>query len=178
MSGAGRAADIPDGHILIGRIVGTHGVKGGLKVDVLTDFPQRFTPGNLLFVGQVPRQILGVLWHKGQARIQLEGIASMEDAEALKWTPLSVPEAELPDLAEDEFMVEDLIGMTVVEVDGSQIGSVTDILHMPAHDVIVVGEVMIPAVSEFIRDIDFDHDRITVALIEGMKPGENPEVVQ
>ncbi len=178
MSGVPRNPSRPEGHVIVGRIVGTHGVKGAVKIETKTDFPQRFTPGNFLFGGMTKYEILGVSWHKGQARMQLSGINSMEAAEALKWVYLTVPEADLPELDEDEFMTDDLIGLAVKSDAGQEYGLVSDVLHYPAHDILVVGELMIPAIFEFVTDIELDSGVITVQLIPGMGPGEEPVVAQ
>ncbi|MCW5936041.1 MAG: 16S rRNA processing protein RimM [Fimbriimonadaceae bacterium] len=166
----------PDGPepeiVAVGQIVGTHGVKGGLRVNVLTDFTERFEPGETLLLDGEPRKVLSLNWHKGQARMKLEGVDNMEAAEALKWKYLGVPEEDRPELDEDEFLARDLVGMTVVTTEGLEIGPLDEVMPFPAHDVLRIGEVMIPAVNEFVRDIDFDSRRITVHVIPGMLPEE------
>jgi len=178
MSGPGRNPPIPDGHVIVGRIVGTHGVRGAVKIELKTDFPQRFAPGNFVFGAGKRYEIQSVSWHKGQARAQISDVNSMEAAEDLKWVYLTVPESELPELDEDEFMADDLVGLAVRSDQGEEYGQVSDVLHYPAHDILVVGDLMIPAISEFILDIDLDKGLIVVKLIPGMGPGEEPEVVQ
>ncbi len=71
-------------------------------------------------------------------------------------------------MEEDEFLTEDLIGMRVITVEGQDLGEVEDVLRMPAHDVIQVGAVLIPAIKEFVKMVDFDTNSITVQLIPGM----------
>lgn len=165
----------PEDNILIGRIVGPHGIRGGVRVQVLTDFPERFEAGRDLFVGNEVRQIKKVMWHKDQVRLDLVGITTREQAEALKWVELSVPASDLPELDEDEFLVSDLMGLPVFEEDGTPLGPIRDILSTPAHEILVVGEILIPAVEAFITEIDLEKGRVYVRLIDGMKPGTGEE---
>lgn len=154
----------------IGQIVSTHGVKGGLKVLALTDFPSRFAVGEILFLKGQPRKILRSNIHEGQFRIQLEGITTMSMGEELKWEFLSVPSGSVPKMAKNEFMVQDLLGMTVTATTGEVIGTVTNIQSLPAQDVLVLGKIMIPFVKEFVKSIDTATKNITVELIPGLLP--------
>ena len=116
-------------------------------------------------------------WHLTQrgllAILKLEGIDDREAAEALLKQTVYALEDELEPLAEDEYFLHDLPGLTVVAEDGAPVGVVRDILELPAQPVLVVAreglpEAMIPLVPEFIVDIDFDGARIVVHLIEGL----------
>lgn len=168
----------PPNHVNVGRIVGSHGVKGGMKIELLTDFPQRFSPGNFLFIGQEKFEIKKVTWHKTQARVILKGIDRIERVEELKWVYVTVPESDLPELDDDEFMADDLVGCEVISEKGESYGHVTDVLRYPAQDILVVGEIMIPAVAEFIQDIDLDKNQIVAKLIPGMAKPDEAEVVE
>lgn len=141
----------------------------------MTDFPERFDVGSVLLVQGTPRKIERTQWHKSQARVKLEGITSTEVAESLKWEYVSVPEGDRPELEDDEFLVGDLLGMTVCEVTGEELGVVDEIMDSPAHEILVVGEIMIPLVEEFVTAIDLDTNRITVHLIPGMRPTDTQE---
>ena len=76
-------------------------------------------------------------------------------------------------MEEDEYLLEDLIGLKVVTVEGEELGVVDAIEDYPAHEILLVGEIMIPLVDEFIKDIDLEDGVMTVKLIYGMKPGED-----
>ncbi len=175
---AGRRPDPePEGHVRVGQIVGPFGIKGGLKVVPLTDFPERFETGSLLYLGGVPHKIKEVYWHKTQARIMFDEFTTTNQAEELRWRYLTIPASEKPELEEGEFMASDLIGMSVVE-DGSVIGVVDEIVHAPAHDLIRIGETLIPCVHQFVKSIDLESRTIVVELIEGMRPGDTAEEVR
>lgn len=157
------------GNVRVGRIVGTHGLKGEVKVQILTDFVERLDVGRRLRLRGDWITVTGARVHKERLLLTLEGINNIDDAEELKWEYLEAPSDERPDLDEDEYVTADLVGLDVVTVEGETLGKVGDVLLMPAHDVLVVGEIMIPAVKQFVKSVDLKDKKITVELIEGMR---------
>ena len=153
----------------VGRIVGTHGLKGELKVQVLTDFIERLEVGRRLRLKGDWVTVEHVREHKGKLLLFLTGIDHINKAEALQWEYLESPENERPELDEDEYVTADLVGLDVFTVSGEALGPVKDVLLMPAHDVLLVGEIMIPAVKHFVKEVDLQGKRIVVELIEGMR---------
>ncbi len=169
----------------IGQIVTCHGLKGELKVEPLTDFPSRFREGASLLLRGELRRIESVRWIKDRAVVKLEGIDTRTDAERLQWEFLYLPERSEPELQTNEYKLEDLVGMIVVTEAGRLLGKIADVLPYPAHDVISVcpqdsepgeaaarsrNELLIPAVSEFVKRVDLERGRMTVRLLEGMEP--------
>lgn len=158
----------------VGKIVGAFGIKGQLKVEMLTNFPARFDKGSILYLDGKPIKIEKSQFHKGRPLIKLAGIDTLSHAETLQWKIL---EADgVPEMGDGEYLIEDLIGLKVVTVEGEEIGVVDDIEEYPAHDVVLVGEIRIPLIDHFIMDIDLDTEIMTVKLIYGMKPGEDETV--
>ncbi|MGV3617165.1 MAG: ribosome maturation factor RimM [Fimbriimonas sp.] len=160
--------------VRIGQIVGAHGLKGQVKVLPLTDFLERFEKGARLRLKNDWVTVESFSIHKNRPLIKLSGIDSIDAAEKLQWEYLETILEDEPELDEDEFLTEDLIDCLVVTTDGRELGTVDDVLAMPAHDVLQIGEILIPVVKEFIKEIDLDEERITVQLIPGMLPGEEP----
>ena len=156
----------------IGRIVGVHGLKGFLKVDPLTDFESRFAKGARVFLNDEELRIADCMWHKNRPLLKLPGCNSIEQAECLRGKTLYADRSEMPELDEDEFFTEDLIGLKVVTTAGESLGKVDDVWDTPAHDTLVVGEILIPVVKQFVKSIDIDEQLIVVELIPGMRPGE------
>lgn len=167
----------PEGHVRVGQIVGAFGTKGAMKVLPLTDFPERFDLGAILFLHGVPYAVKDVGWHKGQARVRFAEIKSIEAVESYRWEYLTVPESELPELEDDEFMARDLVGLSMYEND-KLIGVVSDVVHAPAQDLLQVKGSLIPCVREFIKNVDLEARRIDVELIDGMRPGEEAEEIR
>ena len=160
--------------VRIGEIVGLFGIKGAVKVRSLTDFPSRFAAGRTVGTRVGPRRIVSVHWHNGQPRIALEEIDSVSLAQSLVGTFLTVDTSDKAVLQKDEYLVSDLIGLSVVE-GGKVIGKIDEVLKSPAHDLISVSGALIPCVKQFIKCVDFESRTVTVELISGMRPGEEPE---
>ena len=154
-----------------GRIVNTHGVRGEVKIEVWLDSPQFFKSfKRLVLETGEEKKILSAKTQKGFVIAALEGVADVNAAMALKGKTVSVyrVDAALPHGA---FFLQDIIGARVVDEDGNEIGTLTDVMETPASNIYVVqGETehLIPAVPEFIKKTDADAGVITVHLIEGM----------
>lgn len=161
-----------DDLIRIGRVVGAFGLDGRVKIEPETDFAERFAKGAPMIIRDREYRVKSTSWHKGQARVKLEGIDTVEDAEALQWATVHVPASLRPKLDRDEFYTADLIGLAVVTTSGRDLGKVTNILPMPAQDLLQVGEVLIPMVRQFVKEVDLTAGRIVVEPIAGMLPGE------
>ena len=154
----------------VGRIVGAFGLKGQVKIDPSTDFLHRFDKGCKLRLKGNWVLIESSSMHKGRPIVKFEGINDMTAAEKLQWEYLeAVGEPEMDD---DEFLADDLVGLKVVTVEGELLGEVEEVLDYPAHEVLQIGEILIPLIKEFVKDIDFDTETIQVKLLYGMKPGE------
>lgn len=156
--------------IPIGRIVSAHGIKGEVKVEPFTEYLERFDPGETLFVGEVGYTIKACRLQGRRLLIGFKEVNDRNTAERLQWATLEGPAASRPELEEDEFLSKDLLGMRVVTEEGEVIGEVESVLPYPAHDLIVVGNIQIPAVKEFIRSVDIKARRMVVRLLEGMRP--------
>lgn len=156
-------------NVRVGRIVGAHGLKGDVKVELLTDFAERLDVGRRLRLQGDWITVEAARVQGNRLLLHLSGVDDIDQAKALQWEYLEAPEEERPELEEDEYVTADLIGMEVVTDEGESLGKVNDVLMMPAHDVIVVAGIMIPAVKEFVKDVDVEAKRITVKLIEGMR---------
>lgn len=154
--------------INVGKIVGTFGLKGGLKVQVTTDFVELLEPGRTIFVDGKQCAITDLQWHKSQARIWIEGVKKIDQAEALIGSSITFPASQLPPLGEDEYLVSELIGIEVYDESGKRLGTLDEVYPGPAQDVYRVGKLLVPAVKEFILSIDMGTRRMTLRVIPGM----------
>lgn len=157
--------------IAVGRIVGSFGIKGQLKVTPLTEFVERFDKGRTLYLEGEPLKIAASHFHKGQFLLSFKEIPDKTSADRLQWKELEADADLVPELEEDEFMTKDLVGLPVFTVEGRPLGKVDEVLPYPAHDILVVGHVMIPAVKQFVKEVDLEMGQIVVELIEGMEGG-------
>jgi 16S rRNA processing protein RimM len=162
------------GYVAVGRILGPWGLQGDLKVEPLTDFPERFAVGCSLYVDGVAHSIERCRWRKGKVYIKLSGIDSATAAEALRQRFLEVPEEELKPLSEGEYYQFQILGLEVRTTEGQRLGKVSQILSTGGSDVFVVhgevGELLIPSVDDVIRAIDLDGGWMEVELVEGLLP--------
>lgn len=158
----------PTAFVPVGRIMGAHGIRGQVKVEVLTDFLERLEPGSRLKLDDAWIEVEKSHWHQDRLLLKLSGIDSRSDAEsAYHKLLLAQKEAEL-DLDKDEYISQDLIGMVVKTTSGAELGTVDDVLLLPAHDVLQVGKILIPFVKQFVKDVDTRARVIAVELIDGM----------
>ena len=157
-------------YIEAGRIVNTHGVAGEVKIEVWLDSPQFLKSFKRCFIDSREVKLLSGRVHKGFLIAKLEGVEDVNAAMALKGRDVFIrrSDARLPKGA---FFLQDIIGASVVDEQGREIGKLTDVMETPASNVYVVkGETehLIPAVPEFILSTDAENGIITVHLIEGM----------
>ena len=154
-----------------GRIVNTHGVRGEVKIEVWLDSPQFFRSfKRLVLETGEEKKILSAKTQKGFVIAALEGVADVNAAMALNGKTVSVYRADAA-LPHGAFFLQDIIGAKVVDEDGNEIGTLTDVMETPASNIYVVrGETehLIPAVPEFIKKTDAENGVVTVHLIEGM----------
>ena len=166
----------------LGRIVAAHGVMGEVKVAPETDDPDRFLDLKSVLVGLDEES--STIFDIRSARIQpskygatvvlgFDGIDSRDEAEGQRKKRIFVHEKDLPALKPGEYYLSDLVGLHVQTNDNKSIGIVVDVFDFPGQNVLSIeletGEkVMIPAVPEFLLDIDFDSNTIVVSVIDGM----------
>jgi 16S rRNA processing protein RimM len=160
-----RNHDIPKSPdlLLVGRVARAHGNKGHVIVNPETDFAaERFAAGNVLVVDQagtrIERRIAAVRFQQGRPILALDGIETMNDAEALAGAELNVDAASVPRLPENTFYRHDLVGCEVKDTAGRVIGRVTGVEGPLEQSRLVLeserGEVLIPMVDGICVRVD------------------------
>ncbi|MFD7618460.1 ribosome maturation factor RimM [Streptomyces sp. NBC_00984] len=164
--------------LVVARIGRAHGIKGEVTVEVRTDEPElRLGPGAVLATepaGAGPLTIETGRVHSGRLLLRFEGVRDRTAAEALRNTLLiaEVDPAELPEDPE-EFYDHQLMDLDVVLADGTEIGRITEITHLPSQDLFIVerpdgSEVMIPFVEEIVAEIDLAEQRAVITPPPGL----------
>jgi 16S rRNA processing protein RimM len=166
--------------LVVGRIVRPHGLRGEVVVEVRTDDPEtRFQPGIEYRTkgGQLkgaPLKAVTVRWHQGRPMIGFEGHSDRNASELLRGVVLSV-ELEEEELVADEDEVHDtlLIGLTVVDREAGEIGTVSRVDHGAAYETLVVKRkgqtpALIPFVAARVGDVDVEAGIIHVDLPPGL----------
>ena len=163
--------------LLIGEIVGVHGLQGAVKIRSYADSPALFERGHVLQLethgGQARR--LAVAWAKPHGKgilMGIEGVHDRDAAEALVGGQLSMTKASLPDLEDDTYYWFELIGLSVYDTQGRFLGKLATVLPTGSNDVYVVrngdDEILVPALASVVQAIDTDQRRMEVTLPEGL----------
>lgn len=165
--------------VRVGRLGRAHGVKGEIWVDLLTDEPaRRFRPGVQLHLANGQNvEIEAVRWQRGRLLISLKGYPDRTAVERLTGQLLTaqVPSNEQPSAAE-EYFDRQLVGLDVLRHDGVLVGEVTEVLHLPAQDVLGV-EVdgqprLVPFVKALVPVVDLAAGHIILADVAGLLEDE------
>ena len=159
--------------VVVGRIVTAHGVRGEVKVEPLSDFPERFARGSRLWLDGIERAVQSGRWQRSQVILKLSGVDSRNEAEALRGKELTVPDiAELP-AGEEVYYLHDIVGLRVETPGGETLGEVYDVLSTGSNDVYVVrgdrGELLLPALDDVVLEVDVPGGRIVVDVPEGIE---------
>ncbi|WP_432072154.1 ribosome maturation factor RimM [Streptomyces wuyuanensis] len=158
--------------LVVARIGRAHGIKGEVTVEVRTDEPElRLAPGAVLATEPAstgPLTIETGRVHSGRLLLRFEGVSDRNGAEALRNTLLiaEVDPEERPE-EPDEYYDHQLMDLDVVLEDGTEIGRITEISHLPSQDLFIVerpdgSEVMIPFVEEIVTQIDLDEQKAVI----------------
>ncbi|WP_245619995.1 ribosome maturation factor RimM [Desulfobacter vibrioformis] len=172
-----------DTWLTIGKVTGVHGLGGNLKVWSWAQSPDTFSKGLAVVlknedepldsgreyvIGWTGRYKKGVL-------LNLEGVSTREASESLVGKLVLVDKNNLPDLDEDTWYWQDLIGLTVVDACEGELGTVVQLFPTGADDILVVTdktpqgkqEVLIPMNGVFVKDVNLDTGVITTELPQG-----------
>ncbi len=172
--------------LVVGRIGRAHGIKGEVTVEVRTDEPElRLAPGAVLATDPPsagPLTIDSGRVHSGRLLLRFEGVRDRNAAEALRNT-LLIAEVDPEETPEDpeEYYDHQLIDLDVVTTDGTEVGRVTEITHLPYQDLLIVRrpggqEVMIPFVAEIVPEIDLEAQRAVIAPPPGLLDETEAEI--
>ena len=160
-------------HVVVGRINGTWGLRGHVKITAYTSNPARFAQGAVLIVDGTPRKVLAVNLSQGYPIVQFEGYTHVDAAQVLRGTLIEIDAAELPPLPEGEYYRHDLIGLAVVTREGEHIGTLSDALTTGANDVYVIKregkpDALIPAIPDVVLTVDIPTRTMTIEAMPGL----------
>jgi 16S rRNA processing protein RimM len=160
--------------ICVAQIGGAHGLRGEVKLKSFTADPMAVTGYGPLTTedGSATFEIEAVRAAKDHLIARFRGVDDRDTAERLANVRLFVPRERLPPLATDEFYHADLIGLTAVTADGSEIGTVVAVHDFGAGDIVEVlpagggTSIMLPFTAAFVPSVDLANRRIVVAALE------------
>lgn len=162
--------------LVVGQILRPHGIRGEVVVEVTTDDPAaRFAAGSQLATGTGgPLRIEAVRPHQGRLIVAFEGVLDRTTAEELRGVKLCVDSEDLAEPEDpDEFHDFQLVGLSVVDVDGGRLGEVVRIEHGPAADLLVVRltdgrDALVPFVRAIVPTVDVSAGRVVLTPPPGL----------
>jgi len=140
----------------------------------LTDFPERFEPGETVYLHGAPLKVESCRPHKQHLLVKLCTVDTPEAASKLRGYDLTIPRSELRPLPEGEYYTYQLIGLEILTTGGKLLGEISDIITTAGNDIYVVrgesGELLIPAIEDVIKSIDLEKRVVIIEAIEGLLP--------
>ena len=162
-------------HVVAGRIVRPHGVRGQVIVDPVPDLIERVRPGQVVYLGEHGREsrVVSLQPHQARYLVSLEGCRTRESAEALRGEVVACPFEDLGPLPEGTFFRWQIVGLRAVTEDGNDLGEVIEVFSTGANDVYEVQQadgrrVLLPAISSVVREVDLDGGLIRIHLLPGL----------
>jgi 16S rRNA processing protein RimM len=165
-------------YLLVGKIIGTHGIKGEVKVKTDSGFKEdRYRKGSVLYAkvdGKMEQIIVDS--HREHKNLDLIKFNNYQNInEVLKYisSDIFVNRDSLVDLEEDEYYYDDLIGMSVYNQEKQKIGIVEDINEVPQGEILVIRKengkkALVPFINEFVSKVNLEEDFIVIIPIEGL----------
>jgi 16S rRNA processing protein RimM len=166
-------------YLAVGRVLRPHGVRGEVRVQLLTDFPERLKQHAVFYLAQLDspeeaqcHSVESLRFHQQLLLLKLEGCDDRNQAEELRDLLVQIPTEEAAPLEEGEYYHYQLIGVEVETESGEGLGQVIEVLETGANDVYVVrgsrGEVLIPGIESVVRELDVEAKRMVVSPLPGM----------
>lgn len=162
-------------YTIVGKIINTHGVRGEVRVYPYTHDIERFSYLYYVYIGKqkIKVELDGVRYHKGAVIIKFTDYDDINQVIPFKGEYIYVDEKNKIVLPGNYYFIQDLMGCKVVDMSGNKIGYIDDVLQYSANDVYLVKdknnkEYLIPAVGEFVKDINTQDKVIRIDPIEGM----------
>ena len=167
-------------YLEVGKIVGTHGVKGMTRVQVWADSPDFLKQFKYLYTsesGENKLTVLKVQPHGNISLVAFKGVDTIEHAESFRNTVLYIDRKDVK-LPEGRYFITDLIGITVFDADsGEVLGEISDVSQTGANDVWHIKkdgkEYLIPAISDVLVDVDIEAEKAVIRPLKGIFDDED-----
>lgn len=169
-------------YLLIGEILRPHGVRGELRMRVITEYPERIAKLKKVYLGRDPYdpklnvyEIADVRWHHEVALVTFKNVDDRDAADRLRQLSVMVAIEDAVPLEDGEVYLFEIIGMRAVTEDGQDLGEISDIIEAGPNDIFVItgekyGEFTVPDVPQFIVRIDRAARHIVIRPIDGLIP--------
>lgn len=166
-----------DDLVAIAKVARPHGIRGEVAADVLTDFPERFADLETVVVlgddqSRAELKVEGFRFQKGRVFLKFAGLDTIESVEPLRNAEICIPEDEAVELEEGEFYDWELEGCRVVTTDGTEIGTVKELMRTGGTEVLVVQgaekDYLVPFAEAICTEVDIENELITIDPPEGL----------
>jgi 16S rRNA processing protein RimM len=164
--------------LAVGRVLRPHGVRGELRVEVLTDYPERLAEVKTLYLGATfrPYELVAARLHKQFVLLKLRDCDDRDAADALRGVALYVAIEDAIPLEDGEVYEHQLEGVHVVTEDGTPLGEIVEVLSAPgANDVLVIhgarGELLVPVIEDVLLALDWDAAQLVIRPLPGLIDG-------
>lgn len=163
--------------IAVAKITKSVGIKGLVRAESLSDDTDRLLSLKQVYIGEAESSARPAVVETAEARnrgvvLKFRSVEDRDEADELRGLWIFVEEKEIVHPKKGSYFVHEIVGLKAVSEDGTEFGVVSDVVSLPAGDawVVKIGEreVMVPAVKEFIREVDLQGRRVVIRMIEGM----------
>jgi len=161
-------------YLIIGRVLKPWGVRGEMKIEILTEFPERFASLRQVFLGDdaKPFSVERARLHGNAVLLALKGIDTPEAAAKLRDQLVQVALEDAVELPKGKLYLYQVIGLRVRTADGRALGEIVDVLDTGANDVYVVQdgsrEILIPAIEDVVKEVSLERGEVVIQLMEGL----------
>jgi len=161
----------------IGQVVAPFGLRGELKVYLLTDVPNRFAQLETIYLGpdHTPCRIVGVRPFKGEMiLLRLQGVEDPTAADTMRRVALQIPLSQLAKLPPDSYYHHEILGLQVITLKGQMVGKIVDIIETGGNDVYVIRggdggkDILIPAIKDVVKQVDLIRQMMYIDPIQGL----------
>jgi len=161
--------------VLVGKFRKPHGIRGEIRMTVLTDFPDLIEIGQQLYVGGNYQryQIKNLRWKGDDLLVSLQELPDRTAVEIFRNIPVYMKTEDIPAAPEGEYYLHQLIGIEVITDQGEKLGFLSEVLITGANDVYLVKspegkEVLLPAIDDVVLDINLEDKTLLVHILPGL----------
>jgi 16S rRNA processing protein RimM len=164
--------------VVVGKVTKAHGLHGEVTVLPLTDNPDRFAPGGIVYLEDGRALSIRESRDNGaRLLVTFEGVGDRNAADALRGSMLVVPESDLPELPDGTYYPHQLEGCEVVTASGRSLGTIADVVANRANDIWITAgpdgeEILVPAIRQVIAEVDIAAKRVLVHEVPGITAPE------
>ena len=155
--------------LAVGQIINTHGINGELKILPLTDDIRRFRKLDTVIIDGVEKKVVWCKLQVDKVILKIEGIDSIEEAHKYFSKYVEVKREDAIKLPESTYFVAELIGCSVFDSNGQNLGVIFDVLHTGSNDVYWIKEgkeLLIPALKDIVMEVDIENKKIVIKPVD------------